>query len=697
MERLLILLTVSLIGSSALAQGLDSLRSIWKSSTAPDSLRFKAAYDLIWDGYLFSDPDSARVLTEELRVQARSSGSLRFVARSHDLDAAVAYVKGNMREALTIYEKALPLHKDANDLDGTADVLTNMASMRAFLGEQDSALALYDRGMRIHLQIRDTMSIANNLHAIGRIHMVRGDHATAMAHYEQSLRIQRLIGNKPGIMTSLFGMGTIHLMQEAYGDAQLYFQRALKAAREVGDEFSAAKLLIELGTCAESLGELEAAEKRYRESLDSRIRLGDALGIMHSLNKLGELLRGTGRLEDSERCYSASIAGADSVDHPFGLATALIGMGRVQLQLGRTNRALETGIRGDSIARALGDASLNQDASSLLYEVHKAQGRHDQALAAHERWLALSDSLKSEENQRAILEYEYASAYARKAATDSLARENTRLEREKMIAEQRARNQLLAAALTILLVVLVAIGLRFRSVARANRAIKTAQAELIASEKKREAAQVREQVARDIHDELGAELTKIGLLGREAARSLTEDAGQAAAHLRRLEALSREAVSSLRDVVQAMDSQEETATAFAERMRQQSLRILENTGIESDLRISHIGDDILISATVRHDLSLLMKEAVNNLVKHSRASRASIALHTTSANFIVQVRDNGCGLGPSASKGRGIKWMHQRATRLGAQLTIVSNERGTLVDLKGDWAHAEAHSPMRRP
>jgi hypothetical protein len=106
-----------------------------------------------------------------LRQQARSKRNTVFEARASELIAATWYVQGDLKTALLHYDTALALHERNGDDDGYADVITNVASVRSFMGQQDTA---------IHERIQDSASIANDLNAIGRIHMLRGDHVNAV-------------------------------------------------------------------------------------------------------------------------------------------------------------------------------------------------------------------------------------------------------------------------------------------------------------------------------------------------------------------------------------------------------------------------------------------------------------------------------------------------------------------------------------
>lgn len=227
----------SLAAACCIAQPeLDSLRALAFDRSTPDSIRFTALYDLTWDGYLFSAPDTADVLARRLQAEARASRDRVFEARASELFAAVRYVRGEMRTALLHYDTALSLHRRNGDLDGQADVITNMASMLSFLGQQDTALALYQDGLALHERLNDSASIANDLNALGRMQMLRGDHGKAVDLYLQSLRIQEKLGNKRGMSTSLGNLGGLYMNQGDWKEAHSHFRRALAISEELDDK-----------------------------------------------------------------------------------------------------------------------------------------------------------------------------------------------------------------------------------------------------------------------------------------------------------------------------------------------------------------------------------------------------------------------------------------------------------------------------
>lgn len=603
-----------------------------------------------------------------------------FEARALDLEAAVAYVNGDLRKALSIYQRSLPMHERADDLDGTADVLTNMASMRSFLGEHDSALAQYARGLRIHEEIHDSMAIANDLNAIGRVHMVRGDHARAVDYFRRSIKLQRILRNERGIATSQINLGALYILQGDYTSAIAPYMDALRMARNLKDDHMSAKALVEIGTCQEALGDTSAARASYAESLRLRRGIGDAQGLLNATNKLGDLLRAQGRWVEAAARYKEAIAITDSIEHPFGHATALIGLARIHLNDGKPSKALDLGLAAERIAREAGDISLDRDAAALLFDTYKALGRNGEALARHERFLALNDSLMRERNQREVLRFEYAYNYEQQALRDSL---NNVAATVRAEADQREKRLWLTGLLSIACVLGAAAWLRMLYVARTKKEIVRTQTELVASERAREATEVRIRIARDVHDQLGSDLTKLVMLGTEAKEVARTDSTRISNIASDIERIAGEANRSLGDIVWAIDPHHDSLAGLTERVRTYCERMFKYTTVEHTIDCIHEGPDRSLNPATKRDIYLMMREALNNTLKHADAKHISVRFISSATQVEFEIKDDGEGMSVDPRNGHGLTSMHLRAKRTGGTLAITSTAGiGTCVTFR---------------
>jgi signal transduction histidine kinase/sugar lactone lactonase YvrE len=186
----------------------------------------------------------------------------------------------------------------------------------------------------------------------------------------------------------------------------------------------------------------------------------------------------------------------------------------------------------------------------------------------------------------------------------------------------------------------------------------------------------RTRIAKDIHDHLGANLTRISLLS-QSAHSELENTAQAAAQLERIYETSRELTRSMDEIVWAVNPQHDTLDSLASYLgnfAQDYLALIHvPCRLEVPLHLPHWP----ITAEVRHDVFLAFKEAVHNIVKHSGATEVSVFLATGTNDFTLILRDNGKGFDPDAApervgRGNGLKNMRQRLEKIGGRCEIHS-------------------------
>lgn len=656
---------------------IDSLRSVFIDRSKPDSVRFTAFYDLTWDGYLFNAPDTAEVMARSLQRDARAKGNTVFEARASELLAAVWYVRGDMRTALLHYDTALALHRRNGDAEGQADVISNMASMLSYLGELDSALTLYQEGLALHERLADSASIANDLNAIGRVQMLRGDHGKAVDLYQQSLHIQELLGNKRGICTSLANLGGLYLNQGDWNEALGHYRRAAAMAEELDDQHQLGTQLEEIGSCLEELNDTTGSMQAYRRSEAIRLAIGDHHGLVNVRNRMASLLLEQNRTSEARALFEQNVAMAREEDLPYGLSNALVGMSSVLLQTDEPALALAMALAADSAAARAEELNLQRDVAAARYAALKALGRWQEALTVHERVVLLNDSILREENQRELLRSGFKYAYERAAEMDSLRHV---AERTRSEAKHREQRTWMLALLVIAAVLGSAAWLRMRDTARAKRALEEAQDKLVASERAREATEVRMHIARDVHDQLGSDLTKLVMLSTEAKAVAQEDIAALPGIANDIERIAGEANRSLGDIVWSIDPHHDSLAGLTERVRAHAERMLKWSKAEHSIDCVHEGPDRSLDPATKRDIYLIYREALNNAIKYAKAGHIETRFHSSATSVGFEVKDNGIGIAATDGTGHGLANMRHRAARCGADLSVESREgEGTRI------------------
>lgn len=185
---------------------------------------------------------------------------------------------------------------------------------------------------------------------------------------------------------------------------------------------------------------------------------------------------------------------------------------------------------------------------------------------------------------------------------------------------------------------------------------------------------MRTRIATDLHDDIGANLTRISLLSEVAKQKSENGNGNL---LTSIADIARESVSSMNDIVWAIAPEHDSLQDLTRRMRRHAEEVFASRDIDLDFNAPE--SDLKLSVGMRRDVLLIFKEAVNNAAKHSDCSKVEIDFRVNDSTLFLQIRDNGRGFEIDAeSDGQGLRSMTRRARALGGNLTIDSGD-GTIV------------------
>ena len=185
---------------------------------------------------------------------------------------------------------------------------------------------------------------------------------------------------------------------------------------------------------------------------------------------------------------------------------------------------------------------------------------------------------------------------------------------------------------------------------------------------------MRTRIATDLHDDIGANLTRIAVLSEVVRR---KGAGDADNHLASIAAVARESVAAMSDIVWAISPDRDGLNDLASRMRDHAEEVFAASGKELIFSAPEADRDMRLSVDTRRDVYLIFKEALNNAARHSGGSRVQVSLDSDGTALVVSVVDDGAGFDPgSEDQGNGLASMRRRAERLGAKFDITSRPGG---------------------
>ncbi|MFZ2897196.1 MAG: tetratricopeptide repeat protein [Saprospiraceae bacterium] len=396
----------------------DSLSRVWADETQPDTNRLEAIHYWAWD-LKFEEPDSFYTLARKELGFAQSTGNKFWEARAFNLIGVYYYTKGDYAEAYTWFRRSLSLFIEFGDLKKVSNLNSNIGLIFKEQGNYLRALEYIQQSLAINEQLKDSLGLASDYVNLANIYLEQEAYNKALEYYEKSLEIKK--NNNEDLSLVYNNMGAVYsrMGEEYYLQALDYYEKSLAIREENKDNIGIAVNLNNIGQLYAKLGDYEKAEKYLLSSIEFNEKLREKSGIATAWYVLGDLAN-------------------EKQDHPGAVKWC--------------NQSLE-------LSRQLASPPLERRACYCLYRAHKSMGQTAKALAYHEEYKLLTDSLQQEE-----LEIQLASLeFGRKVLADSLANEELRLKTELAHQTELRRKSMGSTLILLAALVLLLFALAFLS------------------------------------------------------------------------------------------------------------------------------------------------------------------------------------------------------------------------------------------
>jgi signal transduction histidine kinase len=193
--------------------------------------------------------------------------------------------------------------------------------------------------------------------------------------------------------------------------------------------------------------------------------------------------------------------------------------------------------------------------------------------------------------------------------------------------------------------------------------------------------QERARIAKDLHDDLGANLAQIVFLSQRVDGG-RHDLQEVDRWFRLIPATARKTIQSLDEIVWAINPRHDSVESLANYLSQFAQEHLTLAGVRCVLDVPMVLPEISVSAEVRHNLVLAAREAIHNVTTHAAATEAQVTLTLDDAALTVAIRDNGRGFAVNQTNGdgNGLSNMRRRLEDVGGKLDLESAPgQGTTV------------------
>jgi signal transduction histidine kinase len=204
-------------------------------------------------------------------------------------------------------------------------------------------------------------------------------------------------------------------------------------------------------------------------------------------------------------------------------------------------------------------------------------------------------------------------------------------------------------------------------------------------EQERALERERARIARDLHDDLGSSLTRISLLSG-LARADRDNPGQVEIHAEKISESAAQTVRALEEIVWAVRPGSDSLQSLVDYITHFANELFEGTRTRCRLDLPHEMPAQPLPPELRHNIFLIVKEALTNALKHASAREVHLQAKVLAQALEIVVQDDGQGYvataPPEEGRRHGLDNMRHRARTIGANLTVESaSGKGTTVRL----------------
>lgn len=444
----------------------------------------------------------------------------------------------------------------------------------------------------------------------------------ALKYYQKALEIEKENNNKVSIAISENSLGNIYELLKKPKEAISSFLRGLKSAEEADYKLLQTDFLTNLGRLYFAQNDFAKAEAYLKKSekYSKELEATESLKIVY--HNLGDLYSKQDKNALAEKYYLESLALAKQIKDIYSLY------------------------------------SINENISVFYADTKNYQKAYEYKLAAE---IAKDSTFKLEiaKNTEELL-----AKYQSKQKEQEIA----------FLNEKNAKTSLQNRSIIVGGILLLLLAGAFTILLFNRNKLKRLQ----------EAEKLRNRIAADLHDEIGSTLSSILLIsGMAKNQTATATPDKSNKMFTKIHSDSQHVMESVDEIIWSVNPVHDSLQGILLRLREYALPLAESKNIAFEFKVDDGIEHLALPMEIRRNLYLIIKEAVNNLIKYSEANQASVHITKDKKDISITVHDNGKGFDTLANNSRnGLKNMKLRASEIGAKMDILSSpQSGTSIKL----------------
>ncbi|MBA4850495.1 sensor histidine kinase [Emticicia sp. BO119] len=565
------------------------------------------------------------------------------------------FVKDEIKKAITFYRQSLQLCENINYYGETqkeSNLQIHLLSDLTRCYEKtktDSGLYYRKRIVLLAQKFKFLQLEASRTHDIAYSYTDGGDFAKSFEYHYKALELAEKLNDIILTVSCYRSIGNLYCVLEDYQKAKYYLFEAIRINKKV-EKYPPRFIFAHLSNVYEATNQLDSAlyygKLAYQGGIDGpeTAELGYLIAIYAKANERA------GNYAYAHHLYTQSIEACIKMNNSKTLSYAYLELAKLYFKESKIDSCILFAKKSYLIARLANVPKVVLDSSTLLTDVYKAGNNRDSILKYQGIMINIKDSVFSKNRiQRMQL-----------INIEEQQRQNEIKAIEKQYAN-RVKWIIISIALLICLI-LMFLFYRNKTLQRKNTELQAALLEGQTTERKR--------VAADLHDNLGSTMSSLKWT-MEAINTKNLLPEEQRVYLN-LKEMLESAYNEVRLLSHNLLPEEFEKQGLKEALTVLVRKLNNNTKIRFSLDTAeNVGK---LDKKVEFELYSICLELVNNILKHSQATEAKIALTKDIKHLRLLVVDNGKGVEERSGEGKGLKNIRKRAETLKAQFSVKSEE-----------------------
>ncbi len=606
-----------------------------------DSISAEKNWKLAKD-YLYNNPSLSKKYAKLAIGYGAKAGAIKLEAASNN---SLGLCYRNLSEydsAITVFQRAAKLFKQADAKPGYYNALNNIAMTHFYLSDYEKSNAQLLEVIQEADRYNLNTVLSNAYQNLGIVNTSQERFTDALENFRKAEHYHSLSGDVRGKSGAAINQAFIyfkHLKQ--YDKAIAMYNRQLPIKQSLRDEKG-------VGICYNNMAEIFLIKKEYKKALtfvnkaiEIRVKVNDQFGLANSYYILADIYYRLKNYTDAEKIAQKMVALTKTISAKKEHSDALKLLSKIQADSRDIHKAYDNYVQSVAIK----DSLLNRENFAKMAELEKKyESERNERHILLQRTQIAENQLKIDEQNKIIYLAFFLAALA--AMGGLLLYNRQKIKNIKLQKEAELKDALL----------------------------------LIETQNRLQ--EQRLQISRDLHDNIGSQLTFIisSLDNLKYSFSIAESGLRE--RLLGIRNFTKETITELRDTIWAMNKEEITLADLKTRIS----NFIDNAraaskGINFSFTIdSAIDESLPFSSLKGISLYRVIQEAIHNALKHSEADTINVCITRNAGVLSISITDNGQGFNPeTAESGNGLANIKKRMKDCGGEVSIASSAQGTTI------------------